>query len=589
MGQIFTNGCTSYYSYYNGGQLKWSNYRDNVSTDYTIDAENRISQITHQGTGVFVGLYYGYDKLDNVTSLLRDDTGAGGQSKQNYFYYDDLNRLTKVEYDKFGSPETVRYSYDVVGNRTQLYSSLQGTTAYTYAANSNQLTYRSQVPEDPDFANLTYEYDLDGNLKRRRNATTTNYDDFIYDAFASQLSQVKKYRNGGLAQTVEYFYDADGNRRKVVDSSGTKYVLYDGGAPLLELDENKNITAYYVYGAAGVIYKRDISSDSYEFHHKNALGSVIMLAGVTDAGTNIIARYEYDAFGSIRTQAGSSDNTHKFTGKEYDDDVKLYYYGARYYDAYIGRFISRDPAGDGINWYVYCANNPLNCIDPSGMRRLYAGERGVARAIFGSSINLSKVTVRGGIRGWYKARILLPLRQSLYGYLFLRKAARTIGNTIYISKGLSMAVMMHEMTHVWQWQTRGFGMVPGATWAGISSLWDDSVYSAVAANKFFSAGIEQQAETIETMTRRFLIKPIGQLSSNNITTFVSDFLPILWGIQGSDGPFWGMAPLNIESYLNNYPSKSRPFWQVLLGYLPYASGYVGHCGKKDPNCQMPPP
>ena len=190
---------------------------------------------------------------------------------------------------------------------------------------------------------------------------------FICDSFASQLSEVKKYRNGSLAQTVEYLYDADGNRRKVVDSSGTRYVLYDGGAPLMELDENKNITAYYVYGAAGVIYKRDISSDSYEFHHKNALGSVIMLAGVTDAGTNIIARYEYDAFGSIRTQAGSSDNTHKFTGKEYDDDVKLYYYGARYYDAYIGRFISRDPAGDGINWYVYCRNNPLGYVDPDGL------------------------------------------------------------------------------------------------------------------------------------------------------------------------------------------------------------------------------
>jgi hypothetical protein len=49
------------------------------------------------------------------------------------------------------------------------------------------------------------------------------------------------------------------------------------------------------------------------------------------------------------------------------DGTGLYYFNARYMDPEIGRFISRDPAMDGANWWVYCRNNPLNRIDPAGL------------------------------------------------------------------------------------------------------------------------------------------------------------------------------------------------------------------------------
>ena len=62
----------------------------------------------------------------------------------------------------------------------------------------------------------------------------------------------------------------------------------------------------------------------------------------------MLARYEYDVFGAIRSETGTSDNTRKFTGKEWDADSHLYYFAARYYDPYIGRFTQRDPAGDGL-------------------------------------------------------------------------------------------------------------------------------------------------------------------------------------------------------------------------------------------------
>jgi RHS repeat-associated protein len=42
------------------------------------------------------------------------------------------------------------------------------------------------------------------------------------------------------------------------------------------------------------------------------------------------------------------------------------YFGGRFYDPEIGRFILMDPAKDGLNWFIYCNDNPINNIDPDG-------------------------------------------------------------------------------------------------------------------------------------------------------------------------------------------------------------------------------
>lgn len=81
---------------------------------------------------------------------------------------------------------------------------------------------------------------------------------------------------------------------------------------------------------------------------------------------------EYDPWGAVSRSEGSIDPDQRFTGQKLDPETGLYYYGGRYYDAEIGRFISADPfiqtpyEPQNLNRYSYVVNNPQNHTDPSG-------------------------------------------------------------------------------------------------------------------------------------------------------------------------------------------------------------------------------
>ena len=85
----------------------------------------------------------------------------------------------------------------------------------------------------------------------------------------------------------------------------------------------------------------------------------------------MVFQADYFAFGTkygMKNETGFEES-HGFTGKEYDEDTGLYYFNARWYDAELGRFVSEDPVADpnNPNLYSYCGNQPLNHIDPTGM------------------------------------------------------------------------------------------------------------------------------------------------------------------------------------------------------------------------------
>lgn len=127
------------------------------------------------------------------------------------------------------------------------------------------------------------------------------------------------------------------------------------------------ILTLFLYGFASAVF----AERTVTYMHTDALGSVV--AG-SDENGDLKFRKQYRPFGSLIAGSDESEQL-SFTGKSYDKETNLSYFGARNYDAMLGRFTGIDPVGarDRIdsnpvifNRYSYANNNPYLYIDPDG-------------------------------------------------------------------------------------------------------------------------------------------------------------------------------------------------------------------------------
>ena len=132
--------------------------------------------------------------------------------------------------------------------------------------------------------------------------------------------------------------------------------------------KNSTGSACHAYGPTVLIAKRTtINQETHiYFYHTDHLGST---RSVTDSNKNIITASTYHPFGEIEVEEGSEH--YLYNGKQ-KDYTGLYYYGARYYEPQIDKFITRDlrigkkKNSQSTNRYAYCLNNPIKYIDPDG-------------------------------------------------------------------------------------------------------------------------------------------------------------------------------------------------------------------------------
>jgi RHS repeat-associated protein len=171
--------------------------------------------------------------------------------------------------------------------------------------------------------------------------------------------------------SASYVYDASGRRtRQTLNSTVTKYLwdeLSTYGDVVAELNASNAVTVSYVLGNGQLISQRRGSTVSY--YLPDIQGSTRAL---TSSAAAVTDTYRYSAFGDIETQTGTTLNSYLYTGQQFDTSTGLYSLRARYYDAVVGRFMSRDtfPLNHQnpmeLNRYVYTANNPITLSDPSG-------------------------------------------------------------------------------------------------------------------------------------------------------------------------------------------------------------------------------
>jgi RHS repeat-associated protein len=333
-------------------------YGNDIQATYTYDSRDRPLTIDiKDGATSLLDLDYTYDDNDNITQLINGwrDTSSTWHSETESYSYDGLDRLISASCTSWSHT----YTYDTAGNRT-------GKDAITYTINSlNEVTTLSD--------GTSFIYDDNGNRTQKTKGDDTL--DYTYD-YANRLTKVEE----NDSTIGEYVYDGDGKRLQKTENSTTTTYIYSDINTVYE--ENSTGSACYVYGPTGLIAKRttiDQESHNY-YYHKDHLGSIRF---VTDSSKNIIAASTYHPFGETEVEEGSEH--YLFNGKQ-NDSTGLYYYGARYYDPEIGRFVVRDTwtylpndirstgsynifwliSSQKFNRYAYCSNNPVKYIDPTG-------------------------------------------------------------------------------------------------------------------------------------------------------------------------------------------------------------------------------
>ncbi|GAF84076.1 unnamed protein product, partial [marine sediment metagenome] len=328
------------YEYDNAGRRTKLTNQNSVNTTYTYDAANRLLNLTNTKSNedVISSYSYQYDNVGNKLNMTEVDGNI------TCYEYDAMDRLINVAYPD-GS--TTQYTYDGVGNRlTQVVDGVP--TSYIYDADNRLLSAGT----------TNYSYDNNGNLVTKTNASNTTTYQYDYE---NRLTKVT------LPDTtqVTYQYSLFWNRLSKTITNGTTYYLYDFEDILMELNETGAQKARYTHGPRidepiSMIRKGNIS-----YYHFDGLNSVTSL---TDTNENVIVTYQYDAFGVIASETGVVENPYRFISREYEKEIGLYFHRARYYDPFVGRYITPDPIKelDEVNFYTYVENNPLAFHDPYG-------------------------------------------------------------------------------------------------------------------------------------------------------------------------------------------------------------------------------
>jgi RHS repeat-associated protein len=418
------------YGYDNGGRLRSLINHKSENFSFDFDSANRMVKITRPGS--FSMNYFdansfltGIDHANNSNVAIsqfrytRDAVGNRISMQSNFqklsYSYDNENQLKTVNRGIASDGDVLvqeeGFDYDSLGNRI---NDLEGQ--YKYDQKSQRLT------EDYRYF---YEYDQNGNLIQKTKKGSLNT--FIKYTYSSenQLIKVENYTNGIKEQTVSMKYDALGRRfEKRIDKGVTskKHNYQFDGQEIISEYINGNLAGVFTHSTLRTddVLAVDVKDTSLAnqkksyFYLKDGLGSV---TGIADSSGELLQQYIYSSFGEIRKivdKTGSDikanpvlKTSYTFTNREWDEEIGMYYYRARYYDQSIGRFISEDPHQGSlpipktfVSKYSYTGNSPTNYVDPDGRFLITAtllliGKAAFAGALAGASIAAVSYVVNG--------------------------------------------------------------------------------------------------------------------------------------------------------------------------------------------------
>ena len=387
-------------------------YPNSVVTTQTYDKVDRMLTLVNQQTvgakETIAAFDYTYNEVGHVTQIVSEYGWRNPPVVTENFTYDGLHRLSGMS-DSDGV--VMSYAYDKVGNRLSWTTNDDLTTqtpwdgfSATYEYNAaNQLT-NAWIDSDMPNGDLTvdFAYDDNGNRVNREASDGTGPiygTDYTYDP-ENRLIVAQDYQlvdHGNRVDRAITTLEYDGGGRRLVSTydpkldpiaagatadAGTEGIakrieyVFDGLDPVAEYSMLNGQRDNYYRGAGGrIITMQHFQSGAqgqmfwYQYNFK---GDVV---GLTKQHGQSTHNYRYDPYGGVVPANGNFTDPHNhytLTGKEFDENTGLVYFGARNYDPQVGRWLTQDVYRGELNEplsmhrYAYVLNNPVTFLDIYG-------------------------------------------------------------------------------------------------------------------------------------------------------------------------------------------------------------------------------
>lgn len=403
------------------GQETTFAYFNNAGDQWLEEIKHLDAQLT---PAIISKFNYTYSASGNITSWRQENSGAPSVPKKYDFRYDPVDQLLGATFKNATTSAILKesvYRYDKTGNRTSEQTDLAVTSSTSN--NLNQVTSLSgggpleftgtvNEPSTVTVGGNAAEVDASGNFRGTKNVssgtstvavvatdassnvTTQNYDvtvpsgtsraltydlngnmtddgngkEYEWDA-ANRLVKII-YGGGG---STEFTYDGLSRRVKIVEKDISNVVTSDKrfvwvGLDVAEERNSSNVVVKRFYSQGVQVPVATTPADKL-FYNKDHLGTIREL---TDDMAVVRGRWDYDSYGRRSANlitSGALEADFAYTGHYFHGRSNLHVAPYRFYDADLGKWLSRDPIAErgGINLYRYVSNRAISLVDPLGL------------------------------------------------------------------------------------------------------------------------------------------------------------------------------------------------------------------------------
>ncbi|WP_411845739.1 RHS repeat-associated core domain-containing protein [Roseibacillus persicicus] len=354
-------------------------YPNGMVSTRTWESRGLLSDLTtrdDQGA-VLKSFQYGFNSLRQRETIDREDgtelTLSFGQQRQLLNGEKTVAGTTFPDYD-------YEFSYDEIGNRDSAISSTTNpvaTTTVNYVANSEN-QYATIDSVTPAYDNngsllnngrLQFEWQERNRLDRVTEISSGKSSHYRYDALGRRLEREDYDNTGALVKVTRFLFNgwnciAEFESLSSGETSAfSRKRIYTWG-----LDNSGSLDGAGGVGGICSVVEEDDSSNPL-FYINDGNGSIV---AIYDINNSLRSSYEYGPYGELIFSQGNYSviNSILFSGKYRNSYIGgVDYFGYRFYDSSIGRWLSRDPLNniDGFNLYGMVENDPLNRWDFLGL------------------------------------------------------------------------------------------------------------------------------------------------------------------------------------------------------------------------------